>query len=234
MQRSVSGGGPALERGHVSVFERQGRRKENVKVNIVLLGDSIFDNSSYVPGEPSAIEQLRSLLPSGSTATLLAVDGSVTNEVVKQAARLPADASHLIVSSGGNDALHASIFLDQPGNLLAMLAVAQEEFRIDYRRLLQTLRKTSKPTVACTIYDSIPALASEKKTALSIFNDVIVSEASRFGFPVIDLRPLCNETRDYSALSPIEPSSRGGMKIATRIARVAQGFGFKFPWTILL
>jgi len=214
------------------MIQRQGRR-ENVRMNIVLLGDSIFDNARYVPVGPAVVEQLQSLLPSGSTATLLAVDGSVTSEVIKQAARLPADASHLIVSSGGNDALHASLLLDQQGSLLAMLAVAQKEFRMNYRRLLQVLKKTSKPTVVCTIYDSIPGLGSEKKTALSIFNDVIVSEASRVGLPVMDLRPLCSEGADYSALSPIEPSSKGGMKIAESIAHVVRTCDFKFPRTIV-
>lgn len=202
-------------------------------MNIVLLGDSIFDNARYVPDELPVAEQLQALLPRGSTARLLAVDGSVTSEVVKQVARVPRDASHIIVSSGGNDALHASLFLEQPGNLLAMLAVAQEEFRINYRRLLQVLKKTSKPTVVCTIYDSIPDLGSEKKTALSIFNDVILTEASRVGFPVIDLRPLCNEEEDYSSLSPIEPSSKGGMKISNAIASLVKTFDFRFPRTVL-
>jgi hypothetical protein len=127
-------------------------------------------------------------------------------EVVKQVERVRLDASHLIVSSGGNDALHASMLLEQSGRLLEMLADARKEFRLNHRRLLQALKKTAKPTVICTIYDSILHLGREKKAALSIFNDIIISEASQVEFPVIDLRPLCNEESDYSALSPIEPS----------------------------
>ena len=69
----------------------------------VLLGDSIFDNAAYVPGKPSVIEQLRKTLPGDWKATLLAVDGDVTADVQKQIERLPDDATHLIVSSGGND-----------------------------------------------------------------------------------------------------------------------------------
>lgn len=202
-------------------------------MHIVLLGDSIFDNARYVPSEQPVIEQLQSVLPQGSTSTLLAVDGSVTLDVVKQVERVRQHASHLIVSSGGNDALHASLLLEQSGRPLEVLADTQDEFRLNYRRLLQALKKTSKPTAVCTIYDSIPHLGREKKAALSIFNDVIIFEASRVGFPVIDLRPLCNEESDYSALSPIEPSSKGGMKIAKRIAAVVQKFDFRFPRTVL-
>ena len=36
--------------------------------HVVLLGDSIFDNGRYVPGEPAVIDQLRSALPKGWTA----------------------------------------------------------------------------------------------------------------------------------------------------------------------
>jgi hypothetical protein len=46
--------------------------------HIVLLGDSIFDNGAYVSGGPDVVAQLRSRLPQGWEATLLAVDGAVT------------------------------------------------------------------------------------------------------------------------------------------------------------
>jgi len=38
--------------------------------------------------------------------------------------------------------------------------------------------------------------------------------------PVIDLRIVCNEAEDYSDISPIEPSGKGGAKIAQVIADV--------------
>ena len=47
--------------------------------HIILLGDSIFDNASYVKtGEWDVTEQVRSLLPEGSRVTRLALDGDVT------------------------------------------------------------------------------------------------------------------------------------------------------------
>jgi hypothetical protein len=78
--------------------------------HVVLLGDSIFDNAAYVRGGPSVIEQLRKKLPDQWAATLSAVDGSVLENVHGQLKRLPTDASHLVVSAGGNDALlHADM-----------------------------------------------------------------------------------------------------------------------------
>ena len=53
--------------------------------HLVLLGDSILDNAAYVPGgRPAVIDQVRSRLPEGWAATLLAVDGSVINDVYRQ------------------------------------------------------------------------------------------------------------------------------------------------------
>ena len=53
--------------------------------HIVLAGDSIFDNQSYVKsGEPDVIKQLESLLAKGDKATLLAVDGAEIKDVEEQ------------------------------------------------------------------------------------------------------------------------------------------------------
>ena len=73
--------------------------------HLILLGDSIFDNARYVPGEPDVVRQVQAALPDGWTASLRAVDGATTHKLPAQVARLPRDPSHLVVSSGGNDAL---------------------------------------------------------------------------------------------------------------------------------
>src|SRR6185312_13415863 len=73
--------------------------------NVVLLGDSIFDNKAYVGSGPEVVEQLAAALPSGWTATLNARDGSTTSDIEDQIERLPGGATHLVVSLGGNNAL---------------------------------------------------------------------------------------------------------------------------------
>ena len=62
--------------------------------HIVLLGNSIFDNGTYVPGQPDVVRQLQELLPSGWLATLNARDGAVIADVPGQLQHLPPDASH--------------------------------------------------------------------------------------------------------------------------------------------
>src|SRR4051812_46597363 len=73
--------------------------------HIVLLGDSTFDNAAYTRGEPSVIAHVATALPAGWRATLAAVDGATTRTFRPQLAAVPSDATHLVISIGGNDAL---------------------------------------------------------------------------------------------------------------------------------
>lgn len=189
--------------------------------HIVLLGDSIFDNASYVPSEMPVIEQLRSELPEWQ-ATLLAVDGDIVKSIEDQLRRLPNNATHLVISCGGNDALGQIPYLlssvSSMEAALSRMASIREAFESDYRTMLESVMKVGLPTAVCTVYESIPDLERTLHVALSIFNDVIIREAVRLGMPVIDLRLVCGEAEDYSEVSPIEPSAKGGQKIAKAIA----------------
>src|SRR5258705_13095653 len=104
--------------------------------HIALLGDSIFDNAAYVAGGPDVVRQVRELLPSGWRATLNAVDGAVIDDLPQQLQRLPADASHLVVSVGGNDALGEAALLDQKvgsvAEALELITQVRERFRSAY------------------------------------------------------------------------------------------------------
>jgi hypothetical protein len=53
------------------------------------------------------------------------------------------------------------------------------------------------------------------------------------GLPVLDLRLICDEARDYSELSPIEPSEIGGAKIAQAIRRILAAHDFARGETVV-
>ena len=199
--------------------------------HVVLLGDSIFDNGRYVPGGPSVIEHLRRCLPDDWQATLLARDGAGTTEMGRQFEQLPADATHLVLSVGGNDALdYSGLLLHEPAisfaEVLSQLAEIQERFRRDYRGVLERALAYSKPAAVCTVYDAIPGLDPVERAGLCLFNDVILREAFQARMPVIDLRLVCTDAADYSRTSPIEPSAIGGGKIARSIARLVTEYDF--------
>ena len=202
-----------------------------------MLGDSIFDNAAYVPREAPVVEQLREALPRGWEVTLLAVDGASTAEVVDQLEGLHDGATHVFVSVGGNDALNESGVLALSVATVAeaelMLARSQAKFRMDYEDMTDRVLGLGRPAVFCTIYDAMPGVDSAARVALSVFNDVILRTAFRAHAPVIDLRLLCSERSDYSAISPIEPSAKGGAKIARLIAQIATGHDFSSRQTVV-
>jgi len=205
--------------------------------HVVLLGDSIFDNARYVPDRPPVIEQVRQALPPGWCATLLAVDGHIAEDVVSQLKELPADATHLVVSAGGNDALGESDILGEPactvGDALGLVHEVRSRFRQSYRLMLQALCAVGKPAAICTIYDAIPGLGPAEQAALAGFNEIILREAFAAGMPVIDLRLVCDRPADYSHVSSIEPSMVGGAKIARVIAEMATTHDFSHRRSII-
>ncbi len=189
--------------------------------HVVLLGDSIFDNKSYVGRGPDVVAQLRDLLPAGWSATLLAIDGDVISGVARQLRGLPSDATHLVVSVGGNDALRVAGMLDQRpasiGDALLLLKREQDPFAAAYEAMLDAVTGTGLPAAVCTVYDTPPSERAYPviRTGLAVFNDCITRAAFRRGVPLIDLRLICNEDGDYA--NPIEPSVQGGAKMARAI-----------------
>ena len=217
--------------------------------HIVLLGDSIFDNISYVdPGEQDVPKQLRALVRGGDCkVTNLAVDGHVTRHIVTQLNNLPSDATHLFLSVGGNDGLgHLSIFndnIDTIGDALQKMYLIGEDFKKAYSAMLDSVLMHKLPTAVCNIYyprffsssldrviSYLPMMMDGEKlqqmtmAAETIFNDIIMFEVFKRKLPLIDLRVLCNDDQDFA--NPIEPSCIGGMKIAKTINKIANEHSF--------
>tara|TARA_B100001123_G_C15087837_1_gene938360 strand:- start:174 stop:857 length:684 start_codon:yes stop_codon:yes gene_type:complete len=210
--------------------------------HIALLGDSIFDNISYVdPGEQDVPKQLRTLVKDDCKVTNLAVDGDVIRDIVNQLNNLPSDATHLFLSVGGNDALgQISTFhepIDTIGGALKKMYLIGQDFKKAYSEMLDSVLAHKLPTAVCNIYYpryhvkslnrtqgymSVFANGEEKQemamVAETIFNDIIMFEVFMRKLPLIDLRVLCNDDKDFA--NPIEPSAKGGNKIAGAMHRL--------------
>ena len=193
----------------------------NNRCHVVLLGDSIFDNGVYVPGGPDVVRQVSDRLSQGSVATLLAVDGAVVSDVHRQLRRIPADATNLVLSVGGNDALGASGVLGEKAvtvaDALARLSRIADGFAARYQDMLEHVLARELPTALCTIYDANYPEPDRRiiVAALALFNDVITRAAFARKLPLIDLRLICSDPQDYA--NPIEPSVQGGAKIASAV-----------------
>ncbi|QBH99642.1 SGNH/GDSL hydrolase family protein [Pseudoduganella albidiflava] len=210
--------------------------------HVVLLGDSIFDNGSYVPPGTQVIEQLRRRLGAGHEASLCAQDGSVLADMPAQVGRIGAlrkerAPTHLVISCGGNDVLGLVGAMQTPAATVLeaaeLLAAWQAGFRRDYRAMLDLVSACGIPYAVSTIYDGVPGLSPGLRGALALFNDVILREAVLRGIPVLDLRLICAMPGDYAASSPIEPSAEGGRKIAAGIAALVSEHQFPAARTVV-
>jgi len=189
--------------------------------HIVLLGDSIFDNAAYTHGAPDVVTHLQRVLPSGWRATLCAVDGATARALSSQLARVPSDASRLVIAVGGNDALQnidlLSMRATSSAQVLEAFADRLSTFERSYRGAMREALALGRPMMVCTIYNG--ALEAERATiarvGVALFNDVIIRVATENRLKVIDLRLVCSEPEDYA--NPIEPSASGGAKIAQAI-----------------
>ena len=213
----------------LSLPTRRAAATEAQKKHIVLLGDSILANGAYVGDGPDVIEQLNKRLPVGARATLNAMDGSVASGVRLQLQIAPEDATHFVISAGGNDALLQASLLEEKASsvaeALSKLAAVRERFEQDYHAMLDDVVARGLPVAVCTIYDARFPDAKKRRLAslgLTLFNDCITREAAARGLGLIDLRLILTAAEDLA--NPIEPSVIGGAKIASAIAAFASDY----------
>jgi len=210
------------------IFSRSTNAQSSAMQHVVLLGDSVFDNAAYIGGHPDVRRQVAPLLPQGAQVGLLAQDGAVIADVTSQLGRIPREATHIVLSAGGNDALRAAGVLEDRAasvaDALNKLAVVGDRFRRDYNALLDAVARRGLPTAVCTIYEPRFPEANRRRvaaTALTLLNDHITVAAFGRGLAVIDLRVICDRDEDFA--NAIEPSARGGEKIARAIAAFVLG-----------
>lgn len=208
------------------------KKFNNFMSHIVLLGDSIFDNKIYV-GEngKDVITHLQENLPDDWKTSLEAVDGSLIENVSEQLLKVSPEATHFIISVGGNNTiLDADILQMKAGNAAEIfneLANRRDIFETKYRQMLEKVLSKNIPTAVCTIYfPNFPEALFQRLaiTALAVFNDVIIRQATINKLPIIDLRLICNEPDDYA--NEIEPSDKGGKKIAEKILDLVKTYNF--------
>jgi hypothetical protein len=82
----------------------------------------------------------------------------VVASVPRQLERLPREATLLVVSAGGNDALREAGVLQNPagtvGDVVLQLAQAQARFAERYEAMLDSVLAAGSATAVCTIYDA--------------------------------------------------------------------------------
>jgi len=140
---------------------KEGKRRARPP-HVVLLGDSTLDNVNWVGEHPSVTEHLKlKIKQRGSQhkawrVTNCSIDGYMIQGVVRiQIPNIPRDASHLIVSVGGNNALGMLGDIDANGawnplTILRAICKIYGDFQNSYEAMLD--RMPLPNVTVCTLY----------------------------------------------------------------------------------
>ena len=190
---------------------------------VILLGDSVIDNEVYVPPPgQSVLGHLFSQKPDWDF-NQRAIDGDTTVDVLKRQLDSPIDAPTFL-SIGGNDLLKRFDILRSQERKLPTEVLEQlhSEVGAFQKRHNEILSSFSERALVSTIYNPVFSKDPDLKPfqnaaemAIAIFNDAIQQNVRRFGFDLLELREISTEEDDFA--NPIEPSDRGGAKLAKEI-----------------
>ena len=188
--------------------------------SIVLLGDSILKNNSYVSNGKAVdnILQERSLKNDKNIELYsLAENNSKIVDVYSQINKIPLDINNkstiIFLSSGGNDIL--SFYVDQNGDtsdtgfLNTMLAA--------YKKLVKAIqtRVDLCQIVLLDVYYPTSNQFAQYKPILEEWNGLIADYARENSFGLLQISQIVTSNDDFTL--GIEPSEKGGEKIAQSI-----------------
>ena len=184
---------------------------------IVLLGDSILKNNSYVP-DGKAVDNIieERNLKNDKTIELysLAENNSKIVDVYSQINKIPLEINNksttIFLSSGGNDIL--SFYVDQHGDtndtgfLNTMMAA--------YKKLVKGIqtRMNLCQIVLLDIYYPRSNEFSQYKPILEKWNTLIAAYARENSLGLLQISQVVTSNDDFTL--GIEPSEKGGQKIA--------------------
>jgi hypothetical protein len=188
--------------------------------SIVLLGDSILKNNSYVSNGKAVdnILQERSLKNDKNIELYsLAENNSKIVDVYSQINKIPLSINNksttIFLSSGGNDIL--SFYVDQNGDtsdtgfLNTMLAA--------YKKLVKAIqtRVDLCQIVLLDVYYPTSNQFAQYKPILEKWNSLIADYARENSFGLLQISQIVTSNDDFTL--GIEPSEKGGQKIAQSI-----------------
>ena len=184
---------------------------------IVLLGDSILKNNSYVPDGKAVDNIIEERNNKNIELYSLAENNSKIVDVYSQINKIPLDINNksttIFLSSGGNDIL--SFYVDQQGDttdtgfLNTMLA--------DYKKLIKSIqiRMDLCQIVLLDIYYPTSNQFTQYKPILEQWNSLIADYARENSFGLLQISQSVTSNDDFTL--GIEPSEKGGEKIAQLI-----------------
>jgi len=188
----------------------------NNKNSIVLLGDSILKNNSYVKNGQSIEDILRE--NKGDNLYCLALNNSTIVDVYSQIDSIPIELNNenttIFLSSGGNDIL--SQYVDKHDSDVSDTHVLNVIF-IAYKKMVKSLRSKMNKVkiVLIDIYYPTSNQFSQYKPIVQDWNKMLEKYAREKSYGLIQISKSVTASDDFTL--SIEPSEKGGEKIARSI-----------------
>ena len=176
--------------------------------NIILIGDSILNNSNYVPSGKSVVDILKTKT---QKVFNFAKDGATISDCYGQLDKISIELNKpetfVFISAGGND------ILNKRGQLTS--AEVRKIFN-DYMDFIKALRvklSNSKINILNLYMPSNPRYLSYK-TSIDLWNQLLKEYSSKIGemYNVINIDTLLTNPEDF--VYDIEPSEIASQKIA--------------------
>jgi lysophospholipase L1-like esterase len=187
---------------------REGLTNNNT---IILLGDSILNNSNYVSEGKSVFDVLKTKT---NNVYNFSKDGATINDLYRQLDKVPLDfnksETYVFISAGGND------ILNKKGQLTASEIKTLFDSYMNFIKSLRAKLGSVNVNILNLYLPSNPRYQSYE-SSIKTWNQLIQDYSNKIGemYNVIDLYSLLTSTQDF--VYDIEPSESASVKIANAI-----------------
>ena len=196
--------------------QKEGYSSNSTNTTIILLGDSILQNSSYVP-RGKAVEDIISKKLNGS-CHCYAKNNAKTYEIQNQVTSIPLELNNshttIFLSAGGNDILDKYVESSDPN--LNDLDYLNTIFGA-YKNLVKTIKTKMDHAklVLLDVYYPKSAKYLPYTNIISTWNKKIYDYANKNNLSVLRISTILTKPEDFTL--EIEPSEIGGEKISGSI-----------------
>ena len=173
--------------------------------SVLLLGDSVLKNDTYVDKGDSVTDQLRNY----ADVNIVAQDGAKILDIPRQlqSYQLQPTATKIVISIGGNNILEEIPFYneEQIDNLFD-----------EYKNTI--LHINSSNIILCNIYYPPSYMYRKYDKTITKWNKLLDAFAKQHSFKILNIANIMNEQEDFT--HEIEPSHIGGNKIVQALKQV--------------
>lgn len=176
---------------------------------IILLGDSILNNTNFVPSGKSIFDILRA---KNTNTVNYATNEATITDTIYQINSITTDLSNdnvnIFISSGGNNILQTTNTGKKPDitNLFSQLV-----------KVIQTVKARLPNAKIFLLNLYLPSNSNflQFKNYITDWNNLLQTNKNKYDYKIIDIYTLLNSPQDF--INDYEPSITGGNKIANAI-----------------